>query len=404
MGLNAKQLTTRIRKVNLRHYDFWIFMATFALLVYGLLILFSASAPNSASRNGGDAFALFRSQLRFAGIGFAAMLLLTFVPYRLWGKLAPLAMAASFLALLLVFVPGFSVSGSGTRRWLDVGPISFQPSEVAKFALIVFLSASLAKRRGVLSRYWKGLLPYLLVVAAFAGLVVIEPHVSGAVFILSIGLCVLFAAGAKIWHFAATAAVVAPLGFVAIEFLPLPEYVQKRVDSFFNLGADALDKDWQVMQSLYAIGSGGLFGKGLTKSTQKFMYLPEPQNDFIFAVLAEELGFFGAAVAIALFAVLLWRGIKVAMMSNDPFGCYLAVGITAHITIQALANIAVVTASIPATGVSLPFFSSGGTSLCIFLAEVGILLNVSKNTHVDTVLPANDVSAAVKYQTLADYN
>ena len=400
MELNAKRFAARLKKINLRHYDFWIFMATLALLVYGLLILFSASAPSSADRYNGDAFALFRSQIRFAGIGFVAMLALSFVPYRVWAKLAPVALFASVVALLLVFVPGFTDPSKSTRRWLDIGALSFQPSETAKFALIVFLSASLAKRRDALRRYWKGLLPYLLVVAALAALVVVEPHMSGAVFILLIGLCILFAAGAKIWHFVSTAAVVAPLGYMALEFLPLPDYVLKRLDSFANLGADALDKDWQVMQSLYAIGSGGLFGKGLTKSTQKFMYLPEPQNDFIFAILAEELGFFGAAVAIALFAVLLWRGIKVAMMSNDPLGCYLAVGITAHITMQALANVAVVTASIPATGVSLPFFSSGGTSLCIFLAEVGILLNVSKGTHVDTVLPASEVSAAAKYQAI----
>jgi cell division protein FtsW len=309
-------------------------------------------------------------------------------------------MLVSVFALLLVFVPGFTDPSKTTRRWLDIGALSFQPSEIAKFALIVFLSASLAKRRGALTRYWKGLLPYMLVISALAGLIVIEPHMSGAVFIFAIGMCVLFAAGAKIWHFIATVAVVAPIGYMAFEYLPLPDYVMKRVDSFLNLGADALDKDWQVMQSLYAIGSGGLFGKGLTMSTQKFLYLPEPQNDFIFAILAEELGFFGAAVAIALFAVLLWRGVKVAMLSSEPFGCYLAVGITAHIVLQALANIAVVTASIPATGVSLPFFSYGGTSLCLFLAEVGILLNVSKSAHVDTVLPASELRAAMKYQTL----
>ena len=400
MEINAKRLAARLKKINLRHYDFWIFMVTLALLIYGLLILFSASAPGSANRYNGDAFVLFRSQIRFAGIGFLAMLVLSFLPYRAWAKLAPLALAASVFMLVLVFVPGFYDPAKSTRRWLEIGTFSFQPSEAAKFALIVFLSASLAKRRGVLSRYWKGLVPYMLVVAALAGLVVIEPHMSGAVFIVLIGLCVLFAAGARIWHFVATVAVAAPLGYMVYEYLPLPEYVLNRVDSFMNLGADALDKDWQVMQSLYAIGSGGLFGKGLTKSTQKFMYLPEPQNDFIFAILAEELGFFGAAVAIALFAVLLWRGIKVAVMSSDPFGCYLAVGITAHISIQALANIAVVTASIPATGVSLPFFSYGGTSLCLFLAEVGILLNVSKGTHVDTVLPASEVRAAVKYQAV----
>jgi cell division protein FtsW len=205
---------------------------------------------------------------------------------------------------------------------------------------------------------------------------------------------VLFTAGAKIWHFLVAGIPLALGAYYCIMTIGKFAYMKDRVLSFLNPGADPLGDHWQIMNSLYAIGSGGLFGKGIGRSMQKFFYIPEPYNDFIFAVMAEELGFIGIVTILALFCVLVWRGIRVSNMAADLFGSLLALGITSLIAVQTLFNIAVVTATVPVTGVSLPFFSYGGTSMILFLGQIGILLNISKSAHVDSVLPANELSAA----------
>jgi len=209
-----------------------------------------------------------------------------------------------------------------------------------------------------------------------------------------VSVILMYSAGAKIWHFMAITVPVLSAGFICVFFVPRFEYVKARLFTFLDPWIDRTGDGWQIIQSLYAIGSGGMFGKGLGKSMQKFLYIPEPHNDFIFAILAEELGFIGVFTVLVLFTVFVWRGIKISIMADDMFGSLFAVGLTSLIAIQSLLNIAVVTASVPVTGISLPFFSYGGTSLILFMSEVGILLNISKNTHVDTVLSPVEIRAA----------
>jgi cell division protein FtsW len=396
----------RLKKINLRHYDFWLLMSVLILLLLGLIMVFSASAPSSASENKGDAYFVFRNQLWNTLLGILGMIVLSFVPYRLWSKLSVLALLASMalLALVLVPLPGVTRASHGAKRWIDLGFLNFQPSEIAKFALICFLAASLAKRRERVGRFFKGLLPYLALIGGVVVLLALEPHFSASVIIVSVSLIILFAAGAKLWHFVLLAAPTLAAAYFCVYNIEYFAYIRTRLETFLSSPWDDVSgSGWQIVQSLYAIGSGGLFGRGIGKSMQKFLYLSEPYNDFIFPVLAEEMGFVGVVMVLLLFGIFIWRGIKISVMAKDMFGCLLATGITSLIAIQSLFNIAVVTAAVPVTGVSLPFFSYGGTAMILFLGEVGILLNISKSAHVDTVLPANELEAAQnRRQAFAD--
>ena len=391
--MNVK--TRLYKKINLRHYDFWIFLTVIILLSMGLVMIFSASAPRSVAKFNGDAYYYFRNQLQNTLLGILGMLILSFLPYRAWSRLAAPAVIGALALLGMVISPAFSFLTKGTNRWLYIGTsFSFQPSEIAKFALICFLSASLAKRTEKLKSFFTGFLPYLFLLLCFIGLLLLEPHLSASVIIAVVACVVLFAAGARIRHFVFAGAPLVLGAYYCIMNFKMFEYMKDRVLAFMNPGLDPLGDDWQIVNSLYAIGSGGLFGKGIGRSMQKFFYIPEPYNDFIFAVLAEEIGFIGVIIVLGLFCVLVWRGIRVSMMAPDLFGRLLALGITALIAVQTLFNIAVVSAVLPVTGVSLPFFSYGGTSMILFLGQVGILLNISKSAHVDSVLPADELNAA----------
>ena len=384
-----------LQRINLRHYDFWIFLSVIVLLAAGLVMIFSASAPRSAAKFGGDVYFYFRNQFKNTLLGLLGMLILSFVPYRVWSRLAVPALLGGLGLLGLVIAPGFAFLTKGTKRWLYLGAsFSFQPSEVAKFALICFLSASLAKRSARLGKFWSGFVPYFTLIMCFVGLLLLEPHLSASIIVVVVACAVLFTAGAKLRHFLFVAPPLAAAAYYCIMTMEKFAYMKDRILAFRNPGLDPLGDDWQIVNSLYAIGSGGLFGKGIGMSMQKFFYIPEPYNDFIFAVMAEELGFLGVAIVLLLFCVLIWRGIRVSVMAADRFGSLLALGITALIAVQTLVNIAVVTATIPVTGVSLPFFSYGGTSMILFLGQIGILLNISKSAHADSVLPANELEAA----------
>jgi cell division protein FtsW len=225
-------------------------------------------------------------------------------------------------------------------------------------------------------------MPYILLLGIVAGLILIETHLSGTIIVVSVAIIILFSAGAKIRHiFLLATPAIAGLTAVAL----FTDYMNARIQSFFDPWKDLSGDGWQVVQGLYAIGSGGIFGRGLGRSLQKFLYIPEPHNDYIFAILAEELGFIGVLAVLFLFLVLIWRGIKVAMNAPDTFGSLVAVGITSLIGVQSLFNIAVVTKSVPTTGVSLPFFSHGGTALVLFLVEMGILLNISRYANYERI-------------------
>ena len=355
--------------------DFQYFVIAMALLALGLIMVFSSSSE-AARYDFSDAYYFTKRQLAFAVVSIVAMIFFSKFDYHRFGKLSfPLLILSAFL-LVVVLAIGRNVKGG--QRWIPMGPFSFQPSEAAKVAIILFFSYSLAKNPGILNKFWTGLVPYLAVLGVFSALMMLQPHFSGTVIIVGIGVILLFAAGAKMIHLLllATPAVMGGAFLVATS-----EYRLKRVLSFMDPFKDKLGDGWQVIQSLYAIGSGGLFGLGLGRSRQKFLYIPEPQNDFIFSILCEELGFIGALITIILFAVLIWRGVRIAMAAPDLFGTLIATGITALIALEVIINIAVVTSSMPVTGMPLPFFSYGGTSLLVIMSCVGIMLNISRYSN-----------------------
>lgn len=303
------------------------------------------------------------------------MFFISMIDYRIYkGRIADIGIVGAIILLALVFVPGLGVTRNDATRWLNIG-IQFQPSEIMKVAIIIFLSAKISKYPESINRFWKGMLLYLLLLGVIAGLLLFEPHMSATVIILIISASIMFSAGLS-WKY------IIPVGIggvAACVVLALTaEYRMKRVMIFLDPWQDKLGDGWQIIQSIYAIASGGLFGVGLGKSTQKYMYIPEPHNDFIFAILSEELGFIGALGVIALFAIFIWRGIVIAMKAPDMFGSLVAIGITSLVGVQVIINIAVVTSSMPVTGMQLPFFSYGGTALFLLLCEMGVLLSISR--------------------------
>lgn len=370
--LSRAPVPKKVRKI--KSIDFTFLIVVLMLLAYGLIMVFSASSA-SAHYLYGDAFYFIKRQFLWALVGLVAMFFTSRLNYKLYYKFALPILLIAIVLLILVKIPGIGQVRNGARRWLGFGPLTFQPSEIAKYALIIFLAKSLPQNQDNLKKFWTGFVPYLVVIGVVAGLVLIEPHMSGTMIILMIGVLMLFLAGAKIWHFVVLA--LPAVGAVAA-MIAISPYRMQRFLTFLDPFSDILGDSWQVVQSLYAIGSGGIFGLGLGQSRQKFLYLPEPQNDFIFSIICEELGFFGALLVIVLFVILLWKGIKIAMHAPDAFSGMLVGGITALIGIQVLMNIAVVTSSMPATGIPLPFFSYGGTSLLFILCGMGIILNVSR--------------------------
>lgn len=257
-----------------------------------------------------------------------------------------------------------------------IGSLQFQPSELMKIALIIFLSAQISKDPKRIKKFWIGLVPCLALLGIIAVLLLMEPHMSATMIIAVIAIAIIFAAGAKINHLMP----IGILGVIGAYILArTSEYRWKRITIFLDPWQDVQGDGWQIIQSLYAISSGGIFGVGIGKSVQKYMYIPEPHNDFIFAILAEELGLAGVLVVMALFALFIWRGITIALKAPDMFGTLVAVGITTMIGIQAIFSMAVVSSAMPVTGIPLPFFSYGGTALVMLLASVGVLLNISRH-------------------------
>ena len=354
--------------------DFTLLITILLLLSIGLIMLLSASSPSALSESG-NSYSYFFRQAIFAIAGLFMMWVISNIDYRFYQKYYKLAYIVAFILLLAVPFIGRTINGA--KRWIYVtDTLSFQPSEMAKLLMIIFYAGVLVKNRDELNKYGKGFVKHIILVVPIIALLLIEPHFSASMIIIGIVAIMMIIAGCKFWHFLVSGLVVGVPGIIGL--ILLEPYRLQRVTTFLNPWSDPTGDGWQVIQSLYAIGSGGLFGAGLGESKQKYLYIPEPHNDFIFSILAEELGFIGCAVVIILFAIFIWRGILIAMKSPDMFGSLIAIGITAQIAIQVIINIAVVTSSMPATGMPLPFFSYGGTSLFILLCEMGILLNISK--------------------------
>lgn len=355
--------------------DFVLFSTVMLLVAIGIVMVFSASsytAGHSKSFNY-DYMYFFKRQFLWAIIGFICMILISKFDYN---KLKKLTLPILLLTIvLLVVVFGFE-GINGATRWIRVGGImSLQPSEVAKYAVVLYMAKSMEKKGKKIKKFFFGVVPYLLVAAFFAGLVLAEHNLSIAVVIVLVTIIMIFAAGANIWHLLA---LVPPLAALGVFFIKTQTYRMNRVTGFLHPFADPQKTGFQLVQSLLALGSGGILGVGLGKSRQKCYYLPEPHNDFIFSVIGEELGLIGCIIIILLFFILIWRGIRISVRAKNTYGTLLAVGIISIIAVQAIINIAVVTGSMPVTGVPLPFISYGGSSLVINMAAMGILLNISK--------------------------
>lgn len=352
------------------------------LLGIGLIMLFSASFP-SAINDEGDPFYYIRDQAIFAAAGVAVMMAVSKINYHRLLGFSTIALLGSLVLLALVLVPGLGITRNNATRWLHLfivaGP-QFQPSELGKLGVILYFAATIAQRKERMRTFRYGILPYACILMIYAFLLLQEPHLSGCILILGIGAVMMVVGG---MHGGWVAAGVLGAGGVsyAVLFTPLMQivgYNSSRITLWHDPWSDLQNGGWQLAQSLIAIGSGGLLGVGLGKSRQKFMFLPEEHNDFIFAVVCEELGYIGACLILVLFAVLVVRGYWIAIKARDRYGALLVVGVTTQIGLQAMLNIAVVTGFLPTTGISLPFFSYGGTALLIQLFEVGIVLSVSR--------------------------
>lgn len=348
-------------------------LLTLMLVVIGLIMLFSASYA-SAIHDGLPPTYFFFRQAVFAAIGIAAMLFVSRMNYQLFRIFALWILGCSVLLLVAVAIPGIGVSHNGARRWIRIG-VEFQPSELAKLGVVLSFSAMTAAFREKMRTFRYGVLPFAAILIVIAVLLYLEPHMSATVIILMTGAAMMFLGGTRLRWFLLGAG--AGLLLVVL-YLSTKGYAGDRIMAWRDPFLYPRDEGYQIIQSLYAIGSGGLFGLGLGRSRQKFLYLPEPENDYLFAIVCEELGLAGALVVVLLFMLLVIRGYWIAIHARDRFGAMTAAGLTTLLALQVFLNIGVVTNFLPATGISLPFFSYGGTALVLQLAEMGIVLSISR--------------------------
>lgn len=357
--------------------DFTLFLGIIILVLIGIVMVFSASWPEAMVKHK-NGYHFLKRQLRFGLLGFFIMLVVMNIDYKIYKKYALLIYILSIISGLLLFT-GLGEEHKGATRWLNLKIVKFMPSDVIKLGSIIFFAAFLSNKREKISSLLHGTIPALIYVGISSGLVVIH-DLGTAVTIAATMLAMFFVGGLNLLHLAPLMAGAAGLLWYLIHDESHPHRV-KRLTSFLDPFADKLDGGWQVVQSLYALGSGGLFGLGLGKSRQKYFYISEAYNDFIFAIIGEELGLIGSLLVIMILLLVIWRGVIIALRIEDTFGCFLATGITALLAIQSLIHIAVVTSSIPTTGITLPFISYGGTSLIINMAMAGILLNISRHVN-----------------------
>lgn len=352
----------------IRYFDYSLLFLIIFLLCFGLVMLYSTSSYYGSTRFGDTAYYL-KKQLFATSLGIIAMIIVSRIPYRFWMRVSGLAYLMAFgLCTAVIFI---GTEAKGQARWIYIGPFSFQPSEFAKLAVIIFLATIIYKTSKQVGDF-KTLVKVMAIVLPVVGVVAYN-NLSTAIIILGIAVCMLFVASPKYSHFLIVGGVVLAVGVI---FIALASYRAERIQIWLH--PEEYEKGYQTLQGLYAIGSGGLFGKGLGESMQKLGFIPEAQNDMIFSVICEELGLFGAICLILLYLLIIWRFMVIANNAADLYGALLVVGIMAHISIQVVLNIAVVTNTIPNTGISLPFVSYGGTSILFLLSEMGLALSVSR--------------------------
>ncbi|MGI5893001.1 MAG: FtsW/RodA/SpoVE family cell cycle protein [Candidatus Merdivicinus sp.] len=358
--------------------DISFFFLIIVLQTIGLIMLFSASYVTALQEEGNSLHYVIR-QTAYAVVGLIAMMIASYIDYHIWRKFKWLI----YIVGMGCMVWALAFEGvAGAKRWVYLAGFSFQPSEIMKFSIAILCAHLIAVNYKRMNKAKYGFWPFWIVMGPVLLLMVAQRHLSGLILIGLIGCTMMFIGGSKLrWFFglAAVGAVLLFLGILVMGGLGKFAYVGTRLENWLHpLEGDIRDGKWQTAQGLYAIGSGGLFGVGLGNSTQKHLYVSEPQNDMIFSIVCEELGFVGAMIIILLFVLLVYSGFSIAMRAPDKFGCMLAIGLTAQVGWQALLNIAVVTNSMPNTGISLPFFSSGGTALTMLLAQMGVILNISR--------------------------
>lgn len=360
--------------------DFYILISTIMLVFIGVIMVYSASSPK-ALQEFGDPLFFFKRQIVWAALGLFIMIILMNIDYHIWKKHATAIYIITIILGLLIFTP-LGMELKGARRWINLGFTTFMPSDAIKLGSIIFYAAFLENKKDKVSKFKDGLIPAFILIGLSTGLVYLQKDLSTSITVAGTMLSMYFIAGMPYYVLIASAGLAAILFKVAV-YSEGNEYRLDRIKSFRDPFADKLGDGYQIVQSLYALGSGGLFGVGLGKSKQKFFYIPEAYNDFIFSIIGEELGLVGTTFILSLYVIIIFRAFHVARNSNDKFALFLASGIASLIAIQSLMNIAVVTSSIPPTGINLPFVSSGGTSLIFYLASIGILLNISRYTKTD---------------------
>ena len=354
-----------------------------ALLTIGLIMLFSASYPYAYYYKDSSYYYFIR-QILFAVAGLVAMLLMSKINYKILKAIYKPVFVVTIALLVIVLFHHTNVQNF--KRWIPLGPVTIQPSDLAKFTIILTLAVYISKYYKKMKTMKYGILIPIGIIAIFCGLIYLEHHLSCTILMFFIGACLMFAGGSDWKLFAFGLAVIVLLGFLVVSFPTLIEnYAGKRIVAWLDKDYDPLNGRWQTNNSLYAIGSGGFFGVGLGNSKQKYLYVSEPQNDFIFSIVCEELGFLGAAIIIALFAALVIRGLIIASRCKDKFGSLLIIGVVAQIGLQVVLNILVVTDTLPNTGFAFPFFSYGGTAIFMLLFEIGVVLSISRKTNQQKV-------------------
>lgn len=362
-------------KPTMGQIDYVIFYTIFFLLAIGVVMVYSASSYYAMYKMHDSMFFLKR-QLLWSILGISAMMVMMSIDYHYLKKYTRLMMVVCIPLLIAVF---FFSDVNGANRWIQLGPLSFQPSEITKYIVVLFMAMSMEKRGEKIKSFKEGILPYLIVSGFYAGLILKEKNLSIASVIMIVTLIVLFIAGAKITTLCF--GVIPSFIAAALFFIFSEPYRKARLLNFLDPWQDPVNNGYQLIQSFYALGAGGITGLGLGQSRQKTLYMPEPHNDFIFSIIGEELGLIGCTLIIILFVIFVFRGIRVAMNARDTYGKLLATGITSVIAVQAIINIAVVTGSMPVTGVPLPFISYGGSSLVINMLAMGILINISRQVE-----------------------
>ncbi|MBR4073332.1 MAG: putative lipid II flippase FtsW [Clostridia bacterium] len=377
MALKATK--RRQKNINPRgKFDVTFFSFVLILLTIGLVMLFSASYAFSYAQYG-DSYRFIVRQALFAVVGVVVMIGISFVDYHFWRKFSWVLYFGIIILLGVLLIIPPMVEDMDVKRWVVIGPVNFQPSEIAKFAIILLFSSLIAANQKLMKNI-KFIAFLVVLLGVTCLLIVLEPHLSATVLVFAIGVVLLIVGGLQKRYIIGGAFLAG--GLLALA-LTVVGYSSDRIKYWINPWADASDSGYQTIQSLLAIGSGGILGRGIGQSRQKYLWVPEPHNDFIFSIVCEELGLLGAMVIIILFALLVWRGFTIAMRAADKYGSLLAMGLTFQVGLQAMLNIWVVTNTMPNTGISLPFFSYGGSSLVILLAEMGIVLSVSRSSNVE---------------------